>query len=112
MTIEEKAAYLKGLADGMKKTDDSDEGKLWKTLTSLLCDMANEIADLQAAGEDFADALDEVCDELEYLEEITCDLDFDGEDMWDKDESFLACDGDCDGCLCPCGDEEEDENED
>ena len=46
MTVVEKAAYLKGLAEGLGVTPDSKEGKLWAALNDLLSDMAHEIEDL------------------------------------------------------------------
>ena len=113
MTIVEKAAYLKGLCEGLGVDPDSRDGKLWGALNELLSDMAHEIEDLQSGSLDFADTLDEFGDELSYLEELTCDLDR-PEDM---DDEF--CSGDCESCEYDCfsdeedeGDEGEDEDED
>ena len=114
MTIVEKAAYLKGLTEGLGITPDSKEGKLWGALNELLSDMAHEIEDLQASNLDFAEALDDISEDLTYLEELTCDLDM-PEDMLDEDD----CDGDCSSCRFDCGvfdedggDDEEDDDED
>ena len=93
MTVVEKAAYLKGLAEGLGVDSDSREGKLWNALTDLLSDMAHEIEDLQAADLDFADALDEMAEDLTYLEELTCQLDV-PEDM----EELSSCPSCCGGC--------------
>ncbi len=94
MTISEKAAYLKGLVEGLGADKDSRDGKLWACVTDLLSDLAHEIDDLKDQGLDFADTLDEIGDELSYLEEITCDLD--SPDMFDEE-----CDGNCEECgLC------------
>ncbi|MEI3061783.1 MAG: CD1247 N-terminal domain-containing protein [Oscillospiraceae bacterium] len=49
MTVVEKAAYLKGLAEGLGVTPDSKEGKLWAALNDLLSDMAHEIEDFRKA---------------------------------------------------------------
>ena len=107
MTIVEKAAYLKGLCEGLGVDPDSRDGKLWGALTELLADMAHEIEDLQSGALDFADTLDEIGEELSYLEDLTCGLDR-PEDM-DED----LCSGDCGSCELDCGfsDEEEDEDE-
>lgn len=91
MTIVEKAAYLKGLAEGLGIDSESREGKLWAPLHELLTDMAHEIEDLQAAHLDMADALDELGEELSAVEEQVYDLDspelFDPElDEEDEDE--------------------------
>lgn len=101
MTVVEKAAYLRGLVEGLGVEPDSRDGKLWGALTDLLSDMAHEIEDLQASDLDFAEALDEISEDLSYLEELTCDL-----DMPEDDED---CDCDCDCCCEPCCEDDEDE---
>lgn len=103
MTVVEKAAYLKGLVAGLGIEDDSRDGKLWASLTDLLSDMAHEIEDLHESDLDHAAALDDIADELSYLEEITCDLDT--PDAFDDFDDF-ECDGNCDGCS-GCDDIEE-----
>ena len=106
MTVVEKAAYLKGLVEGLGIEPDSREGKLWGALGELLSDMAHEIEDLQATDMDHAEALDEMAEELSYLEDLVCDLD-EPEDFDDED-----CDGDCDSCgLCDEDDEDEEDDE-
>ena len=107
MTISEKAAYLKGLADGLGIASDTKEGKLWNALNDLLSDMASEIEDLQATTLDYADALDEINEDLTYLEEITCDLEkIDDDYDEDYDDEASPCSGDCSSCF-GCGGEEE-----
>lgn len=101
MTIVERAAYLKGLMEGLGVDPESREGKLWGALTELTSAMAHEIEDLQAGNMDFAEALDEMGEELSYLEELTCDLDT-PEDMFDDDDDAF-CDGDCSCCSESCG---------
>ena len=90
MTIVEKAAYLKGLTQGLGVEPDSRDGKLWTALTDLLSDMAHEIEDLQASSMDYAEVIDDICEDLSYLEELTCDLDkpgdFDDFEDFDEDE--------------------------
>lgn len=105
MTVVEKAAYFKGLVEGLGIEPDSREGKLWGALGELLSDMAHEIEDLQATDMDHAEALDEMAEELSYLEDLVYDLD-DPEDFDDE------CDGGCDSCgLCDSDDEDEDDDE-
>ena len=111
MTAVEKAAYLKGLVEGMGIDPNSNEGKLWNALGGLLSDMAHEIEDLHACYDEHDEALDEVCDELNYLEELTCDLDFpeDDDDYDDEDEDDDGepeYDGVIYDATCPvCGEE-------
>ena len=103
MTVVEKAAYLKGLVDGLGIKADTNEGKLWAALNDLLSDMAHEIEDLQANDMDHAEALDDMSEELSYLENIVCDLDTPEE----------MCDGNCAGCSgCDGLEDEFDDDED
>lgn len=111
MTVVEKAAYLKGLCEGLGVEPSTKEGKLWGALCDLVSDMAHEIEELQQSNMDFADALDDISEDLTYLEELTCDLDK------PEDEDFFGedCSGDCASCggctgfELPEDDEEEDE---
>lgn len=97
MTVVEKAAYLKGLTEGLGVEPESKEGKLWNALCDLVSDMAHEIEDLQATSLDYADVLDEMADELAFIEDLTCDLDspddeFDEDyfDDWEEDEDGVV----------------------
>ena len=118
MTIVEKAAYLKGLTEGLGIDGDSKEGKLWTTLCELVSDMAHEIEDLQESSLDFAGALDEMSDELVYLEELTCDLDVPEDPFDDEDDVYDFSDDDeddapvCRGrCYCSAPYDDEDDEE-
>ena len=106
MTIVEKAAYLKGLAEGLDVENNSKEGKLWSVMLELLSDMAHEIEDLQESNLDHAGALDDISEELSYLEELVCDLDL-PEDFCDDCE-----DGDCSKCMFHDDEDDEDDEDD
>lgn len=114
MTVVEQAAYLKGLTEGLGMEQDSKEGKLWGALCELLSDMAHEIEDLQATSLDYADVLDEMTEELTYLEELTCDLDMidDDDDDFDEDDSRACCGSRFGACLCDEDDYEFDDEDD
>ena len=89
MTIVEKAAYLKGLTEGLGITPETKDGKLWAALQDLLSDIAHEVEDLQSAHLDMADALDELTDELTLLQDACGDPDLlstDDDDDEDEDE--------------------------
>ena len=85
MTVSEKVAYLKGLAEGMGIDENAKEGKILKTVIDILEDVALEIEDLN-------DGLDIVSEDLSDVEEL----------LFDEDE-----DDEC-GDACCCGDEDED----
>ena len=119
MTLTERAAYIKGLAEGLDLDKDSKEGKIIAALMELCSDMASEIASIKEDIEEIdegLDYLDEYVEELDddlqavedFLDEECCcddeDVDFD-EDEYDEDE--FECDGDCEACDgCDCGDED------
>lgn len=84
MTLFEKAAYLRGLADGVDLDKSTPEGKILAALLDLVTDIADEV---EAINEDIADLQD-------YVEEIDEDLE-DVEDFLDEE-----CDGDCEECDC------------
>ena len=116
MTIVEKAAYLKGLTEGLGITPETKEGKLWAALQDLLSDIAHEIEDMQSAHLDMADALDELTDEVTMLQDYCGDLDMSPiEDDEDEDEDDEEDEEDEDGdgydgvlydVTCPvCGEE-------
>ena len=84
MTLYEKAAYLRGLADGVDLDKTTPEGKILAALLDLVSDIADEV---EAINEDIIDLQD-------YVEEIDDDL-ADVEDFLDEE-----CDGDCEACDC------------
>ena len=85
MTLSEKTAYLKGLADGMKISSESNEGKLLTEIIKVLEDVSDSVA-----------ALEDECDRLnEYVEELDEDLG-DVEDYLFDDEEDDEEDGDYD----------------
>ncbi len=90
MKLTEKAAYIKGLADGLDLDKASKEGKLIAALIDMVEEMAATIA-----------TLDESVNELnDYIEEIDSDLG-DVEQCLLDDEDDYGCDCDCDGdCEC------------
>lgn len=103
MTLNEKAAYIKGLADGLDFDKTTAEGKV---LTALL-DLVNDITDeLEAVNDDIIDLQDyieEVDEDLADVEdflddECDCDCDDDdGEELDGQDDDFEDCE-DCDCC--------------
>ena len=107
MNLVEKAAYLKGLAEGLGMDPQSKEGRLWAALNDLLADMAHEIEDLHEADDRLDDALDELAGELSYLEELSCDLEkLDDDDDGAADDDDAEYDGVVYDATCPvCGEE-------
>lgn len=121
MTIVERAAYLKGLTEGLGIDPASGEGKLWSTLTDLLGDMARQVEELREKFEDQDEVLDDVYEQLIYLQEITLPTeeltDYDDEDYETDEEddeplytpSLRLYEGDEDEEDAPADDEAEEE---
>ena len=107
MTITEKTAYLKGLADGLGVDPQSKEGKLWYALNDLLCDIAHELENLHETDRGQAQALDGLADEVSLLEDICDGMDErDYEKIDDEDDEDLSYDGVVYDATCPvCGEE-------
>ena len=116
MTVTEKVAYLKGLAEGLGIEEDSKEGKLLKAVMDVLADLAVSVEDLEdytAELTEQVDAIDEDLDALEndfYDDECDCDGDEDEEAYYDvccpncneefcvDEETLLEGGIECPGC--------------
>ena len=101
MTLNERAAYIKGLAEGMELDQNSKEGKVIAALIELVSDMADEIAEMDERIDTVHAYCEELDEDLGGVEEILL------EDECDCD----CCDDDCDCCCdedcdCCCDDED------
>lgn len=120
----EKAAYLKGLAEGLEIDGSTKEGKLLNAMLDVIVDMADELEMLDEKQDDMLDLISEIAeddcdccdcdDDLDYFE-IECEkcgnticLD---EDLLESDDNIVCpvCgevielefeDCDCDCCDC------------
>ncbi|MEG2073616.1 MAG: hypothetical protein RRY54_02500 [Angelakisella sp.] len=80
MTITEKVAYLKGMADGMKLDESANEGKLLKTVIDVLEDMALTISDVEDTLGEMGQQVDEIDDDLAAIEDEWYEDDDDEDD--------------------------------
>ena len=92
MTISEKVSYIKGLAEGMKIDESTNEGKLLLAIMDVLGDIALDLEDIDSELDDMADIVSDI-------EEGVCDL----EDAVYGDE-----DDEDDGAFDDFDDEDED----
>ena len=100
MSITEKVAYLKGLAEGMDLDTEKKEGKLLAAIIDVLEDIALELSDIEDAQEELGEGLDAVSDDLEDVEDLLYgEEDDDGEDEYELDD--LGEDEDCYATTCP-----------
>ena len=96
MGITENAAYIKGLFEGYELDKTSKEGKIIGEMLTLLCDMADKIAALEADNKELHEYVEELDQDLGEVEE---ELYFDDEDDYD-DYDDLNDDEDYDGEDC------------
>ena len=80
MTLSEKAAYLRGLMDGLKLDTDSTEGKMISAIVDLLGDMSKKVTDIEDTTIAISDELDEIEEDLDAIEDFIMDEDEDDED--------------------------------
>ena len=89
MTISEKAAYLKGLMDGLDLDTDKAEGKMIAAMVDLLGDMTKRITDIEETTIAISDELDEIEEDLDAIEDYILDEeDEDYEELEDEDEDW------------------------
>ena len=101
MTISEKVAYLKGLAEGLNiDTDKSKEGKLITVMIDILDEIAMSIEDLEENSLALGEEIDVLSDDLADVEDIV----FDDEDE-DEDDDEEDFDDDWFEVECPSCDE-------
>ena len=97
MTLSEKAAYLKGLMDGLNLDTEKAEGKMISAIVELLGDVTKRLTDVEETTIAISDELDEIEEDLDAIEDF----------IMDEDEDCDYCCGDCDcddceDCDCDC----------
>ena len=90
MGVSEKVAYLKGLLEGLKLDENSDNGKIFKAIVGVLDEVALELEDLTDEVTELGDGLDVVSDDLSDVEELLYDDEDDYDDDFDDDEQVYA----------------------
>jgi hypothetical protein len=86
MTITEKVAYLKGLADGLDlDKDPSKEGKLISKIIDILEDIGLAVEDLEEEVEAIDEELEAISEDLADVEDMIFE-DYDDEDDDDDDD--------------------------
>ena len=95
MTISEKAAYLKGLMDGLQLDTEKAEGKMIAAIVDLLGDVTKKLTNVEDTTIAISDELDEIEEDLDAIEDFIMaeddeddEWEFDDEDEWDEDEEY------------------------
>ena len=89
MTINEKAAYLKGLMEGLQLDTEKAEGKMIAAIVELLGDVTKKLTNVEDTTIAISDELDEIEEDLDAIEDYILDEedDYDDEDEDDYDFS-------------------------
>ena len=80
MTISEKAAYLKGLMDGLNLDTEKAEGKMISAIVELLGDVTKRLADVEETTIAISDELDAIEEDLDAIEDYILEEDEDEDD--------------------------------
>ena len=92
MTISEKVAYLKGLAEGLDlDTVKSKEGKLISVMIGILEELAMSVEDLEENALNLGEEIDVLSDDLADVESEI----FDDDDEYDDDWFEVQCPNCC-----------------
>lgn len=94
MTISEKVAYLKGLAEGLNlDTEKSKEGKLISVMIGILEELSMSVEDLEENALNLGEEIDVLSDDLADVENAVFDEDCDccEDDDYDDDWFEVEC---------------------
>ena len=93
MTISEKAAYLKGLMDGLNLDTEKAEGKMIASIVELLGEVTKKLNAVEDTTIAISDELDEIEEDLDAIEDYILededeDWDWEEDEDWDEDEDY------------------------
>ena len=92
MTISEKVAYLKGLAEGLDlDTEKSKEGKLISVMIGILEEVGLSLEDMEENALNLGEEIDALSDDLADVESIVYDEEEDDEDEDEEDCFEVEC---------------------
>lgn len=118
MNITEKSAYIKGLAEGLGLDAAKPETRVINALLDLVSDLSAKVAELGKDNETLNGYIEEIDEDLGFLEDIVYDDD-DTDSSEEDDEDDYDCDLDCENCThcdecgeCDDVDEDDDIDED
>ena len=100
MTKSEKAAYIRGLMEGMDLDPNAKETKLFNAIVDLLDDLSLSVEEMEDAYDELSGQVDEIDEDLGELEEEFYDIDEDeDDDDDDAREHERYNDATCPNCL-------------
>jgi len=84
--LKERVSYLKGLAEGMKLDDSTNEGKLLKAIIEVLDDVALSVDDVEEVQEQLSEQVDIIDEDLAEIERIIFDEEEEEEEEVEDDD--------------------------
>lgn len=93
--IGERVAYLKGIAEGLKIDESTDEGKLFTKIIDVLGDISNDLTEMLGGLESLNAQIEEIDEDLAEVEDFVFG---DGEDFYDESDDFEYDDVTCPKC--------------
>lgn len=96
-SLTERAAYLRGLADGMGIDREKNENRLMLEMLDLMDEMAQKINEMDAD-------IGELEEYVEDLDSVLADVE---EALFEDEDGCDCCDDD--DCDCCCGDDDDEE---
>lgn len=98
MSVAEKVAYLKGLAEGLGLDDSTKEGKLLKAIVDVLGDISEDIDSLEDYTTELSEQVDAIDEDLDALESEFYEYDeYDDDD----DDDYADFDAEYYDVVCP-----------
>ena len=94
MTINEKAAYLKGLMEGLQLDTEKAEGKMIAAMVELLGDLSKKLTNVEDTTIAISDELDEIEEDLDAIEDFIMDEDEDDYEDDDYEDDYEDFDDD------------------
>ena len=89
MTINEKAAYLKGLMEGLQLDTEKAEGKMIAAIVDLLGDVTKKLTNVEDTTIAISDELDEIEEDLDAIEDYILDVEEElEEEDYEEDDDY------------------------
>lgn len=107
MTNSERAAYIRGLMEGLELDPKAKETKLFNAIVDLLDDLCLSMEEMEDVYDELSGQVDEIDEDLGELEkefyelddeDCGCDCDCCDEDEWEDDEDECYFEVTCPSC--------------
>ena len=101
MTNSERAAYIRGLMEGLDLDPNAKETKLFNAVVDLLDDLCLSVEEMEDAYDELSGQVDEIDEDLGELEEAYYELDdedFEDENWDDEDDDECYFEVTCPSC--------------